>query len=63
LAVNLHHSDSSVGEEPGQADANGGKSNSQLDSVAGSPSLSFSSVSIGTTVSAFGYPAAQKIQG
>jgi hypothetical protein len=41
----------------------GGKTNGQLDSVVGSQSVSFSSVSIGTTVSAFGYPAAQKYKG
>jgi hypothetical protein len=35
----------------------------QLDSVVGSQPVSFSSVSLGTTVSAFGYPAAQKYKG
>lgn len=41
----------------------GGKTNAQLDSVVGSQPVSFSSVSLGTTVSAFGYPAAQKYKG
>jgi hypothetical protein len=42
---------------------NGGHSNTQLDATVGSQPLSFSSVSTGTTVSAFGYPAAGKYKG
>jgi hypothetical protein len=41
----------------------GGKTNTQLDSVVGSQALAFAGVSLGTTVSAFGYPAAQKYKG
>ena len=41
----------------------GGKANAQLDETVGSQAISFSSVSIGDTVSAFGYPAAQKYKG
>lgn len=41
----------------------GGKTNSQLDATVGSQPVSFSSVSLGTTVSAFGYPAAGKYKG
>jgi hypothetical protein len=42
---------------------NGGHANTQLDATVGSQSVSFTSVSLGTTVSAFGYPAAQKYKG
>lgn len=42
---------------------NGGHGNTQLDATVGSQAISFSSVSTGTTVSAFGYPAAQKYKG
>jgi hypothetical protein len=41
----------------------GGHSNTQLDATVGSQPVSFSSVSTGTTVSAFGYPAAGKYRG
>lgn len=42
---------------------NGGHANTQLDTTVGSQAISFSSVATGTTVSAFGYPAAQKYKG
>jgi hypothetical protein len=42
---------------------NGGHANTQLDATVGSQAVSFASVTIGTTVSAFGYPAAQKYKG
>jgi hypothetical protein len=41
----------------------GGKTNTQLDATVGSQPVSFAPVSLGTTVSAFGYPAAGKYTG